>query len=67
VARPVIFLMMLLFPELGLPVNTRKRSFISGTVCVSVFSIFSIESRELVRVQDVRLTGSNVSDRSGLR
>lgn len=51
VFRPAIFLMMLLFPELGLPVNTRKRSSISGTVYVSVLSIFSMG---FVRVQGAR-------------
>jgi len=57
VFRPVIFLMMLLFPELGLPVDTRKRSSISGNNPASMFSIFSMESHEPIRVKDTEQTG----------
>jgi len=44
VSRPVIFLMMVLFPELGLPVKTIKRSSNSGNNGVSTLSIFSMAS-----------------------
>ena len=42
VASPVILLMLLLFPELGLPVKTRKRSSIPDTKGFSGFCIFSM-------------------------
>jgi len=42
VSRPVIFLIMLLFPELDLPVKTRKRSSNSLYTGLSTLGIFSI-------------------------